>query len=738
MSAPEPPSPEDHGEIVATPPGQLAQSLPAFLGFTVPAAKLHSIPLAPEFSELVESAQSENHVETPLPKFFNPLFRKQGVVNKHTINALASVGNSLKNLAREIEERDRALEKLTSHFNSYTDYAHRGQVTVVQFVEQLAGQIQEITSRIQQKLEQEAEYSRIRAEQIVRQIAEVAGNLQSRVEQEAERGQVRSSSVIATIRGSERRASELEKRQSELDREIEAVRDRLATLTGEFTKTCAGVTDQSRATRTLADETRAQLTSLHAAIAETKSTFNSASNRSADRIAHQEELLSAAQLAVDRRFADLDSKCTANHDEARKQVTTQGERLCEIERRMDLLATGVSDELRMITERLAQAEGRVTAQFAVSTQSAESTNQKIAALEDLVRRASAVTESRLKAIDDRHELIVTNARALQGEQRTLATELERLHTGLLDLTIAHQAIAKQSEEAGIMLRGVKTAMDAFLSSTPSSLQNVNEGEPSIEATYANAAPQAATIAAQNAISDAFYVAFEARFRGPQKLIRERQSVYLPVIIEARERINLYPPVRTTPETAPQTPPLPTDGVIDLGCGRGEWLGLLAESGVPALGVEKNQFFVDICRQKNCAVVHGDIMAFLRSAPSDSVAAITSFHVIEHLPIPCFDEMTRHVFRILRRGGVVIFETPNPSNIITSSFNFLSDPTHLRPVHPDFGKLLLETTGFAPVNLRFLSPVDSSTHVGAANDPLAQRFNQLFYGPQDFAIIGIKP
>ena len=692
MNAPETHSSEDHGELVAPPPGQLTQSLPAFAGFTVPAAKLHSIPLAPEFSDLIESARSENHVETPFPKYFNPLFRKQGVVNKHTINALASVGDSLNNLAREIEERDRAIEKLTSHFNSYTDYAHRGQVTLVQFVEQLAAQTHEITSRIQKTLEQEAEHSRISGEQITGQIAAVAGDLRARLDQEAERWHISSSSVIATIRAAERRASELGKQQGELSRALDTTREGLTKLAAEVATRHAESSDQNQATRE----------------------------------------------AVNRRLDDLGSTCAANHEEARKQTATQAERLCALEQRMDLLETSMRDEMRMITERLAQTDGRITAQLAVSAESAETTNVKFSALEDLLHSNSAATESQLKAIGEREESVVTHARALQGEQRTLATEFERVRTGLLDLTIAHQAIAKQSEETAIMLRGIKASMDAFLASTPGDSGAALMGESSANATGATAETQTATVAAQTALSDAFYVAFQARFRGPLKLIRERLSVYIPIIMEARERTNLYPPVRTSSATDLGDLPPPADGVLDLGCGRGEWLELLAENGVPALGVEKNQFFVDMCRKKNSTVAPGDIMAFLRAAPSESVAAVTSFHVIEHLPIPCFEEMIRHVFRILRRGGVVILETPSPTNIITSSFNFWSDPTHLRPVHPDFGKLLLETTGFAPVNLQFLNPVDASAHVGSADDPLAQRFNQLCYGPQDFAFIGIKP
>jgi O-antigen chain-terminating methyltransferase len=212
-----------------------------------------------------------------------------------------------------------------------------------------------------------------------------------------------------------------------------------------------------------------------------------------------------------------------------------------------------------------------------------------------------------------------------------------------------------------------------------------------------------------------------------------------MIAEARKRVELFPPPeKKVPRDHPLAHFREKGGVLDLGCGRGEWLELLKENSVPALGVDQNRFFLDLCRQRGCAVDDANLLDFLRSAPDESVAAITSFHVIEHLPIPVFQEMVNHVFRILCRGGMAIFETPSPTNVLTAGLNFLLDPTHLRPVHPQFATLVLETSGFTSVRLEFMSPYDPSHQVGTPGDPLAQRFNEYFYGPQDYAAIGVKP
>ena len=835
MSSPESPTPSPCEDIVPASLGQLAQSLPTFLGFAVPVAELHSIPLPAEFGELVRSARGENHVDVPLPKFFNPLFRRQGVVNKHTINALESVGDSLNQLAREIEARDRIIEQLTSHFNSYTDFAHRGQVTVVHFVEQLA---------------------------------KVSTNLQKRIDQETERSQIRLSSLVASVRASERRTTDLDNEHSELNRQLGMLRSSLDQINSVLTCASLETADQKQTAKTFTEDTKNHLTTLQDVLRDTQAASAKFAQDTEVRIKQLVEVVNANGLAVARRADEYESRLTAHIAECQEHAALQSSRHADIARKTSVLETRVDDGMRLILERLAQIEAqaatqraatpdadtaflarikehealvasnhaastdahaalqerieaheghsrvaatsfvarlasvesrteaqqteiskshaavgeqmtmlnarvrdlasdvatslkavesyasaqqtaaanaeaalqeRITAQEALaaarqiaSIDSIKPAIEKIAALETILHIASTDTKSQLAIIAEKEDLIASTARVLQREQLSLASELERLRIDLGDLASVNAAMVKNCEGTDIMLNGVKAALDTLLK--PDQAHPRDSAEPA-DSPISNIVPSATRLA-QTALSDAFYVAFEARFRGPRKLIRERQSIYLPMIAEARERVGLFPPARPNSTSDRATPP--ADGVIDLGCGRGEWIELLGENGIPALGVERNQFFLDMCRQKNCRVVAEDLMEFLRSAPSESVSAVTSFHVIEHLPIPVFEEMTKEIFRILRRGGLIILETPNPANVITSSLSFWSDPTHLRPVHPDFGKLLVEIAGFTHVNLKFLSPVDPSFHVGSPSDPLAQRFNELCYGPQDFSILGIKP
>jgi len=262
-------------------------------------------------------------------------------------------------------------------------------------------------------------------------------------------------------------------------------------------------------------------------------------------------------------------------------------------------------------------------------------------------------------------------------------------------------------------------------------------------TAINRARQLEKEAAANAADfDAFYSELENHFRGPQTLITERQSHYLPHIAEARRRVAATAnPSAPNPVSGPHAANFQklhsAQGVLDLGSGRGEWLELLGENGIPAVGVERNQVFLTHCRERGLNVISSDAISLLKSAPSESVAVVTGFHIIEHLLFPVLRELIRETQRILCPGGIAIFETPNPRNMLVSAVNFRSDPTHINPINPDFIQFLLEDSGFAQARVEFLNPLPALHHVGAAADPLAQRFNEFFYGPQDFAVIGTK-
>lgn len=215
--------------------------------------------------------------------------------------------------------------------------------------------------------------------------------------------------------------------------------------------------------------------------------------------------------------------------------------------------------------------------------------------------------------------------------------------------------------------------------------------------------------------DALYAELEDNFRGSFDEIKDRFRTYLPSI-----------------QSVAVTNDKP---VVDLGCGRGEWLELLKEEGHTALGVDTNRVLLDRCRARGLDVVESDVLQYLRGLGDNSLSAITAFHIIEHLEIGVLMELLDEIVRVVQPGGVIIFETPNPENVLVGSNYFYFDPTHRNPLPSLLMKFLLESRGLQRVEVMNLHAWDQARLGGKT--ALTERFNDLFYGPMDYAIAGWK-
>jgi SAM-dependent methyltransferase len=221
-------------------------------------------------------------------------------------------------------------------------------------------------------------------------------------------------------------------------------------------------------------------------------------------------------------------------------------------------------------------------------------------------------------------------------------------------------------------------------------------------------------AEENRPLEALYVSFEDQFRGTREDIKERCRAYLPLMKEAGLGTDAMP-------------------ILDLGCGRGEWLELLRETGLQARGLDSNPILVEECRKRELEVVEGDLVAYLRSLPDASVGGVTGFHILEHLPFEILINALDETVRVLQPGGLAIFETPNPQNVLVGSCNFYIDPTHRRPLHSQMMQFLAEARGLCHVKILYLHPSEISPL--RENTEVAKRFNEYFYGPMDYAIVG---
>lgn len=216
--------------------------------------------------------------------------------------------------------------------------------------------------------------------------------------------------------------------------------------------------------------------------------------------------------------------------------------------------------------------------------------------------------------------------------------------------------------------------------------------------------------------DALYVAFEDKFRGSREEIYDRFKIYLPLIEQAKiGRSDAH--------------------ILDIGCGRGEWLELLRESGYLATGIDTNSVMLEQCRSRGLEVIEEDVIKYIQSLPDESLGAITGFHIIEHLAFEDILKLFTETLRVLKPEGLVIFETPNPENVLVGTHNFYIDPTHRNPLPSITIKFIAEFIGFCKVDILKLHPYPETLKLSGSAE--AERFNDYFYGAQDYAVVGYK-
>jgi O-antigen chain-terminating methyltransferase len=213
------------------------------------------------------------------------------------------------------------------------------------------------------------------------------------------------------------------------------------------------------------------------------------------------------------------------------------------------------------------------------------------------------------------------------------------------------------------------------------------------------------------MSDSFYRAFEDRHRGSREIIQARQESWLPFLRALREH-----------ESAP--------ALIDIGCGRGEWLALARGEGWRVQGVDLDDAMLAACREAGLDVHRGDALEFLRGLKDAGVNAVTGFHVAEHMPFDVLRELVAQAHRVLRPGGLLILETPNPENLVVGSSAFHMDPTHVKPLPPALLAFVAEFAGFARVATLRL-------HEGLAPDAPAELIDVLAGVSPDYAIVALK-
>lgn len=362
----------------------------------------------------------------------------------------------------------------------------------------------------------------------------------------------------------------------------------------------------------------------------------------------------------------------------------------------------VTDEFRMRLESASVHDRRITADM-------ESTRQRLDHFGHMAADMESLAKSTRQSLDD---LAKSTRQRLDDLGHSLQNEIE-----------------KRSAEQ----QGLRQSVDLVTAGTHSMKRELER---------LGRAPSPAT---DPAISgprrpvefdlDAYkYVGFEDSFRGSREEIMAQQRAYLSYFDGASD-------------------------VVDVGCGRGEFLSVLREGGITARGVDGNAEAVEQCREQGLDATRGDALGYLRTLADESIGGLFSSQVVEHLEATYLQRLLAEAQRTLRPDSRIVVETLNPACWMAFFSAYVRDITHRHPVHPDTLSYLLRAGGFVDVEIVYRSPLPEAaklqrvevdptigdTAVGAAIVELAAAFNQhaerlngLLFAEQDYAAIGRRP
>ena len=320
---------------------------------------------------------------------------------------------------------------------------------------------------------------------------------------------------------------------------------------------------------------------------------------------------------------------------------------------------------------------------------------------------------------DRHAAggsLVLNA-ALSGMAENLDKRWEsldvRLETRTAALASTHESLRTAVGIAQQASLSLKRELERLMDSG-----QIAAGASSAVADQASAQPFAPAL-------DAFkYLGFEDRFRGSRDLIRQRLESYVPFFTDAED-------------------------VLDVGCGRGEFLELLDAAGIRARGIDLNHEMAELCRTRGLQVTEADAAGYLSEQPDASLGGVFAAQVVEHLQPSYLLRFLELAFHKVRPGGRIVLETLNPACWVAFFDSYIRDITHVWPLHPDTLQYLVLASGFSSAQIEYRSPVPEEQKLqplARAEDssmaPLVETFNEnveklnaRMFTHLDYAVVG---
>ena len=300
-----------------------------------------------------------------------------------------------------------------------------------------------------------------------------------------------------------------------------------------------------------------------------------------------------------------------------------------------------------------------------------------------------------------------SAQVLNG---ALSAFAESLHGRLESMAAREQRAGVRADALARQVDGFKASV-AIAQQAAASLKREVErlAESGVPASPASGSAAAPPDEAFSARLDAYkYVGFEDRFRGSREAIEARLASYLPLF-----------------DGAPGV-------VLDVGCGRGEFLDLLASRGLRARGIDLNAGMVEVCAARGLDVSQADAVGYLSAAADGSLGGIFAAQVVEHLEPAYLLRFLELAFHKLAPGGRLVLETLNPACWVAFFESYIRDITHAWPLHPETLQFLVTASGFPDAAIEYRSPVPpedrlQAVPVPAGAEPWVADFADTFNG-----------
>ena len=313
--------------------------------------------------------------------------------------------------------------------------------------------------------------------------------------------------------------------------------------------------------------------------------------------------------------------------------------------------------------------------------------------------------------------LTDQATHIQQQLTDQATHHDRLVSDLHQLLNEAQSALSNStkQHTEVVTNEIRVHLEGEIRTTKRDLDNIRRMVASTP-TQISLAKMSAPMTSKSMIDDSLYISLEDHFRGDKEEVRKRQTEYVPYV------------KHIVSEKFP---------LLDLGCGRGEWLKVLSENNVSARGIDSNVACIAECLESGLKAELGDLLDTLTQLPDASCGAVTMFQVLEHLPFDVMVNVLREVRRVLIEGGVFIGEIPNSETLRVGASTFWIDPTHEKPIFPAVLAFIATSVGFAGVTGKYSSPLAPTPDLNGLPENAIKVILDIHHainGPGDFALI----